>query len=133
MPTPSPQLHQLFKPQDCECADLARAEPEPDLVGVSAREALPFGQLGHPEGEQPIAMQIGCDLRVVDIHSSPAQQLRERLVCPLVVVYPLDLHSNGPHFRYIKHGLAESDVISIYMPSQLSYLTAGAFLARGVV
>ncbi len=87
------------KAPSCESAHLAGAQPEPDLVGVSAREALPIGQLGHPEGEQPITMQVRGDLWVVHIHCSPAEQLRERLIRPLIVVYPLDLYISTQHCR----------------------------------
>lgn len=76
-------------------AHLARAKPEPDLVGVGARQALPLGQPGHPEGEQPVAMQVCGDLPAMGLHRGWAEQLREGLVCTLVVVNALDLYSSN--------------------------------------
>ena len=75
-------------------AHLAWAEPEPDLVGVGARQSLSLGQPGHPEREQPIAVQVRGDLTAMRLHRGWAEQLRECLVCALVVVNALDLHSS---------------------------------------
>ena len=84
-----------FATQEHRPAHLAWPQPEPDLVGVSTREALPFRDLRHSEGQEPVSVQIGGDLWIIRIHGSPAEQLGQRLVCPLIVVYPLHLHSNG--------------------------------------
>ena len=70
---------------------LAWAQPEPDLVSVSAGQLLAFRQAGHPQRQQPIPVQICGDVRAEAVRRGSRQELRQRLIRPLVVVNALDL------------------------------------------